>query len=89
MLKAHGKGIMEEEAQIQPKESAKGLYGYGQVARPSPSISPVPTQYMAEAAEENFVISPQPIIRMSKRKTQYTLKKPMEEYNRRIRKGRA
>lgn len=30
MLKAHGKGIMEEEAQIQPKESAKGLYGYGQ-----------------------------------------------------------
>lgn len=23
MLKAHGKGIMEEEAQIQPKESAR------------------------------------------------------------------
>ena len=88
MLKAHGKGIMEEEAQIQPKESAKGLYGYGQQGLARRYLL-FPTQYMAEAAEENFVISPQPRIRMSKRKTQYTLKKPMEEYNRRIRKGRA
>lgn len=52
MLKAHGKGIMKGEAQIQPKESARGVRlaprkGESQsvlwIARPSPSISPVPT----------------------------------------------
>ena len=58
MLKAHGKGIMEEEAQIQPKESAKGLYGYGQVARPSPSISPVPHLVHGRSCRRKFCHKP-------------------------------